>query len=135
VLCVRITNSKSIHTYGFREEHNLPGGWTFDSFVEALTVCRSLCFDFSRKTLTPRLSSFTQQRYHGMSYLPVKIVTHHQALAQDQRVAVQNLLSSCPGLEGIQVAAYDGDTPQEDRRKCVGYSARLPAQEIHRSDP
>ena len=45
-------------------------------------------------------------------------------------MAAQNLLSNCPGLEGIQVAAYDGDTLQEDRRKCVCHFARLNYQEV-----
>ncbi|KAF9792472.1 P-loop containing nucleoside triphosphate hydrolase protein [Thelephora terrestris] len=40
-----------------------------------------------------------------------------KALAQDQRVAVQNLLSNCSGLDTTQVASYDGDTPQEERRQ------------------
>ncbi|KAH9930993.1 P-loop containing nucleoside triphosphate hydrolase protein [Fomitopsis serialis] len=38
-----------------------------------------------------------------------------KALAQDQRLALEQLLYSCPGLEHIQVYNYDGDTPQEAR--------------------
>ncbi|KAA1474847.1 DEAD H helicase [Dentipellis sp. KUC8613] len=38
-----------------------------------------------------------------------------KALAQDQKAALKQLLGVCPGLEGIQVATYDGDTSQEDR--------------------
>ncbi|KAL4255986.1 P-loop containing nucleoside triphosphate hydrolase protein [Pleurotus pulmonarius] len=38
-----------------------------------------------------------------------------KALAQDQRAAMQLLLASCPGLEHIQVATYDGDTLSEYR--------------------
>ena len=38
-----------------------------------------------------------------------------QALAQDQRLALEQLLYSCPGLEHIKVYNYDGDTPQELR--------------------
>ncbi|KAJ7590973.1 DEAD/H helicase [Mycena floridula] len=38
-----------------------------------------------------------------------------KALAQDQRAALEQLLSACPGLEHIQVANYDGDTPKESR--------------------
>ncbi|KAG7092162.1 hypothetical protein E1B28_008531 [Marasmius oreades] len=40
-----------------------------------------------------------------------------KALAQDQKASLENLLSACPGLEHIQVATYDGDTPTENRRK------------------
>ncbi|KAI0703572.1 P-loop containing nucleoside triphosphate hydrolase protein [Cytidiella melzeri] len=40
-----------------------------------------------------------------------------KALAQDQRQALQQLLYSCPGLEHIQVATYDGDTPQDERKR------------------
>ncbi|KAI0811238.1 P-loop containing nucleoside triphosphate hydrolase protein [Irpex lacteus] len=40
-----------------------------------------------------------------------------KALAQDQRQALQQLLYSCPGLEHIKVATYDGDTPQDERRR------------------
>ena len=50
-------------------------------------------------------------------------------MAQDQLVAVQNLLSSCPELEVIQVAAYDGDTPQEARRRCPAAPRRLPSEQ------
>ncbi|KAF8522099.1 DEAD/H helicase [Hysterangium stoloniferum] len=39
-----------------------------------------------------------------------------KALAQDQRAAFEQLLQNCSGLEHIQVATYDGDTPQERRR-------------------
>ncbi|KAJ7074318.1 DEAD H helicase [Mycena amicta] len=38
-----------------------------------------------------------------------------KALAQDQRAALEHLLGSCPGLEHLKVATYDGDTPQELR--------------------
>ncbi|KAI0736617.1 P-loop containing nucleoside triphosphate hydrolase protein [Fomitopsis betulina] len=38
-----------------------------------------------------------------------------KALAQDQRLALEQLLYSCPGLEHIKVYNYDGDTPQELR--------------------
>ncbi|KAI6129159.1 P-loop containing nucleoside triphosphate hydrolase protein [Pisolithus thermaeus] len=38
-----------------------------------------------------------------------------KALAQDQRTALEQLLWSCPGLRHINVATYDGDTPQERR--------------------
>ncbi|EGO21629.1 hypothetical protein SERLADRAFT_451651 [Serpula lacrymans var. lacrymans S7.9] len=38
-----------------------------------------------------------------------------KALAQDQRSALEQLLWSCPGLEHIKVATYDGDTPQDQR--------------------
>ena len=38
-----------------------------------------------------------------------------QALAQDQRAALEQLLYSCPGLEDVKVSTYDGDTPQELR--------------------
>ena len=47
---------------------------------------------------------------------PPRIHSNYQALAQDQKGALQQLLATCPGLEDVQVAAYDGDTPQEDRR-------------------
>ncbi|TFY81755.1 hypothetical protein EWM64_g2254 [Hericium alpestre] len=40
----------------------------------------------------------------------------YQALAQDQRAALEQLLFQCPGLEHVSVATYDGDTPQENRR-------------------
>jgi len=39
-----------------------------------------------------------------------------QALAQDQRTALEQLLWACHGLQHIKVATYDGDTPQEYRR-------------------
>ncbi|TFY60626.1 hypothetical protein EVJ58_g5016 [Rhodofomes roseus] len=39
----------------------------------------------------------------------------YQALAQDQRLALEQLLYTCPGLEHIKVYNYDGDTPQELR--------------------
>ncbi|KAF7972104.1 hypothetical protein HWV62_18928 [Athelia sp. TMB] len=39
----------------------------------------------------------------------------YQALAQDQRAALEQLLWACPGLQHIKVATYDGDTPQEQR--------------------
>jgi hypothetical protein len=38
-----------------------------------------------------------------------------QALAQDQRLAMDQLLRKCPSLEEIQVFTYDGDTPKEKR--------------------
>ncbi|KAK7440243.1 ATP-dependent 3'-5' DNA helicase [Stygiomarasmius scandens] len=38
-----------------------------------------------------------------------------KALAQDQKTALENLLVACPGLEHVQVATYDGDTPHELR--------------------
>lgn len=59
------------------------------------------------------------------------VVTVFQALAQDQRAALEQLIVSCPGLEHLkvrgfsppqppaitrlQIATYDGDTPQEHR--------------------
>ncbi|KAH9981492.1 P-loop containing nucleoside triphosphate hydrolase protein [Lactifluus volemus] len=38
-----------------------------------------------------------------------------KALAQDQKAALEQLLSSCPGLEDTFVSTYDGDTPQDAR--------------------
>ncbi|KAJ4488352.1 DEAD/H helicase [Lentinula aciculospora] len=38
-----------------------------------------------------------------------------KALAQDQKIALENILKTCPGLEHIQVFTYDGDTPTEQR--------------------
>ncbi|KAF9234482.1 P-loop containing nucleoside triphosphate hydrolase protein [Melanogaster broomeanus] len=38
-----------------------------------------------------------------------------KALAQDQKSALEQLLWSCPGLQHIKVATYDGDTSQECR--------------------
>ncbi|KAF7338638.1 DEAD/H helicase [Mycena venus] len=38
-----------------------------------------------------------------------------KALAQDQRAALEQLISSCPGLEHLKITTYDGDTPQEHR--------------------
>ncbi len=38
-----------------------------------------------------------------------------QALAQDQRLAMDQLLRKCSGLDEIQVFTYDGDTPKEKR--------------------
>lgn len=38
-----------------------------------------------------------------------------QALAQDQRLAMDQLLRKCPSLDEIQVFTYDGDTPKEKR--------------------
>ncbi|KAG1730617.1 DEAD H helicase [Suillus lakei] len=40
----------------------------------------------------------------------------YQALAQDQRTALEQLLWACPGLQHIKVATYDGDTLQDHRR-------------------
>ncbi|KAJ7090229.1 P-loop containing nucleoside triphosphate hydrolase protein [Mycena belliarum] len=40
-----------------------------------------------------------------------------KALAQDQRAALEQLIACCPGLEHLNVATYDGDTPQEDRAR------------------
>ncbi len=56
-----------------------------------------------------------------------------QALAQDQKAALERLIQACPGLTDIkvcseftscimvclttsQVATYDGDTPQQERK-------------------
>ena len=47
-----------------------------------------------------------------------------QALAQDQRLALEQLLYSCPGLEHIKVYNYDGDTPQELRAGQLSALAR-----------
>ncbi|QRV88778.1 DEAD/DEAH box helicase [Ceratobasidium sp. AG-Ba] len=38
-----------------------------------------------------------------------------KALAQDQKGALEQILHECPGMEGITVATYDGDTPQDQR--------------------
>ncbi|GLB35145.1 putative DNA replication factor CDT1 like [Lyophyllum shimeji] len=38
-----------------------------------------------------------------------------KALAQDQRGAMEKLISNCPGVQHLKVATYDGDTPQERR--------------------
>ncbi|CCM03863.1 uncharacterized protein FIBRA_06013 [Fibroporia radiculosa] len=38
-----------------------------------------------------------------------------KALAQDQKLALEQLLCSCPGLEHTKVFTYDGDTPQDQR--------------------
>ncbi|KAG8875050.1 hypothetical protein FRB97_005471 [Tulasnella sp. 331] len=38
-----------------------------------------------------------------------------KALAQDQKTALEQLLCRVPGLEDVQVATYDGDTPMSDR--------------------
>ncbi|KAG8817037.1 hypothetical protein FRC19_011653, partial [Serendipita sp. 401] len=38
-----------------------------------------------------------------------------KALAQDQRLALDQLVHACPGLEDIKVSTYDGDTPKEKR--------------------
>lgn len=40
----------------------------------------------------------------------------YQALAQDQKKALEQLLYACPGLEAVRVDTYDGDTPDEQRR-------------------
>jgi hypothetical protein len=55
-----------------------------------------------------------------------------QALAQDQRTALEQLLWACPGLQHIKVATYDGDTPQDHRRGkpatfCVWHLVISPA--------
>lgn len=39
-----------------------------------------------------------------------------KALAQDQKAALENLLRCCSGLEHVNVATYDGDTPTELRK-------------------
>ncbi|KAG6849336.1 hypothetical protein H0H93_009302 [Arthromyces matolae] len=38
-----------------------------------------------------------------------------QALAQDQKASMEQLVSTCPGLQHLKVATYDGDTPPEVR--------------------
>ncbi|KAF7359385.1 P-loop containing nucleoside triphosphate hydrolase protein [Mycena sanguinolenta] len=38
-----------------------------------------------------------------------------KALAQDQRGALEQLIASCPQLDHLTIATYDGDTPQEHR--------------------
>ncbi|KAG5716255.1 putative ATP-dependent helicase HRQ1 [Termitomyces sp. T112] len=38
-----------------------------------------------------------------------------KALAQDQKAAMEQLLSTCTSLRDLEVATYDGDTPQELR--------------------
>ncbi|EPQ58049.1 P-loop containing nucleoside triphosphate hydrolase protein [Gloeophyllum trabeum ATCC 11539] len=40
-----------------------------------------------------------------------------KALAQDQKAALQRLLSAHPSLSHIRIATYDGDTPQDSRRE------------------
>ncbi|KAI6043047.1 P-loop containing nucleoside triphosphate hydrolase protein [Pisolithus marmoratus] len=47
-----------------------------------------------------------------------------KALAQDQRAALEQLLWSCPGLQHVNVATYDGDTPQE-RRAAIREGASI----------
>lgn len=49
---------------------------------------------------------------HALAELTLTFV---QALAQDQKTALEQLLWSCSGLQHIKVATYDGDTPQEQR--------------------
>ncbi|KAF7440973.1 hypothetical protein PC9H_001322 [Pleurotus ostreatus] len=68
-----------------------------------------------------------------------------KALAQDQKTAMERLLVSCPGLEHIQVATYDGDTLSEYRtgiREAASiiftnfdmiHAAILPHEELWRS--
>ncbi|KAJ7756837.1 P-loop containing nucleoside triphosphate hydrolase protein [Mycena maculata] len=38
-----------------------------------------------------------------------------KALAQDQRAALEQLVACCSGLEHLEIATYDGDTPRESR--------------------
>ncbi|KZV69057.1 DEAD/H helicase [Peniophora sp. CONT] len=45
------------------------------------------------------------------------IIYPTKALAQDQKQAFENLLYACGGLENVQVATYDGDTPQTERQR------------------
>ncbi|KAF8644124.1 hypothetical protein AX16_008653 [Volvariella volvacea WC 439] len=40
-----------------------------------------------------------------------------KALAQDQRAGMEQLIANCPTLQHIQIANYDGDTPQELRKE------------------
>lgn len=40
----------------------------------------------------------------------------NQALAQDQKASLEQLISSCEGLGHLVVATYDGDTSQGDRK-------------------
>ncbi|KAI6019639.1 DEAD H helicase [Pisolithus orientalis] len=47
-----------------------------------------------------------------------------KALAQDQRTALEQLLWSCPELRHVNVATYDGDTPQE-RRAAIREGASI----------
>lgn len=66
--------------------------------------------------IIPQRYSYIQRRLvdltiWGCSFLHCAL----QALAQDQRAALEQLLWACPGLEHIKVATYDGDTPQELR--------------------
>ncbi|EJD05721.1 DEAD/H helicase [Fomitiporia mediterranea MF3/22] len=48
-----------------------------------------------------------------------------KALAQDQRVALEQLLWSCEGLEHVKVANYDGDTPMEQREGSIRTSSSV----------
>ena len=56
-----------------------------------------------------------QGTYQIFYELIKSILTVEKALAQDQRLALEQLLYSCQGLEHIQVSTYDGDTLQELR--------------------
>ncbi|KAF9511370.1 hypothetical protein BS47DRAFT_1298934 [Hydnum rufescens UP504] len=38
-----------------------------------------------------------------------------KALAQDQKAALQQLLTRCTGLDHVRIETYDGDTPQDQR--------------------
>jgi hypothetical protein len=87
----------------------------------ALSTCdRFPYFAYWSMILKQRLYLFTPQkcvqycpqgysRYELYSPLPL------QALAQDQKAVLENLLLACPGLEHIQVSTYDGDTPTDLR--------------------
>ncbi|GJJ11981.1 hypothetical protein Clacol_006219 [Clathrus columnatus] len=49
----------------------------------------------------------------------------YQALAQDQRLALEQLLSNCNGLEHVRVGTYDGDTPDDQRRFLRGNASAI----------
>ncbi|KDQ19633.1 hypothetical protein BOTBODRAFT_28200 [Botryobasidium botryosum FD-172 SS1] len=60
----------------------------------------------------PVLCQLEQDRHATAMFIyPTK------ALAQDQKLALEQLLSRCEGLGDIRVYTYDGDTPKEDRRR------------------
>lgn len=66
-------------------------------------------FIYPTKVDRPRLLSDTVPRLTGM-------LLTGQALAQDQKKALMQLLTRCPALSRVNLATYDGDTPKNQRQ-------------------
>lgn len=56
---------------------------------------------------------------------PTLLHFRKQALAQDQKASLEQLIFSCPGLSHLRVATYDGDTPQDARTSVYNSNKSL----------